>query len=219
MPEVSSPRTSSHAPRGPHHGRTRRTIGLQEQYNAPLRRHIWTSKRLWTRAELERERTEFFDTRVAGREEIWAALKRIVGLLAEGDIATAQSILDASAITLPTGDLINGAYDEAGNLYSMPENIISDPNNVIPTSQDDLAKDEDNGDAIDEEELERRREEKGKAVLKSEELIQVKARLSDRGGPDIVISIGKEQNVRVLMRRIQDEAHVKSKPPLMAMEC
>ena len=132
----------------------------------------------------------------------------MIDLLAEDDIATAQGILDASAITLPTGDLANGAYDEAGNFYQMPEYIVGDPNNVIPASRDEIVKAQDIQDAADEEELERRREEKGKGVVKSGELIMVKARLSDRGGPDLVISIGKEQTVRILIRKIQEEANV-----------
>ena len=189
--------------------RTRRHIGLNEQFNAPLRNHVWTSNRQWTRGELERERNEFFDTRVTGREEIWATLKAVVGLLAEGDIATAQGILDASSITLPTGNLMNGAYDQVGNFYQMPEHVISDPSNVIATSRDNADEGDGTADGTDEEdEVERRREEKGKGVLKVGETVKVKARLSDRGGPDVVVIIGKEQNVRVLIRRIQEEANV-----------
>lgn len=90
----------------------------------------------------------------------------------------------------------------------MPEYIVGDPNNVIPASRDEIVKAQDIQDATDEEELERRREEKGKGVVKSGELIKVKARLSDRGGPDLVISVGKEQRVRILIRKIQEEANV-----------
>lgn len=136
-------------------------------------------------------------------------MKAVVGLLAEGDIPTAQSILDAAGITVPTGDLINGAYDEVGNLYTIPEHIINDPENVVIDAQDEFMKGEDNGQGVDEEEMERRREEKGKAVIKSEDLISIKARLSDRGGPDITVSIGKDQNVRTLVLRIQEEANVR----------
>lgn len=174
----------------------------------PLRAHVWNSKRQWTRPELDREREEFFETRVTGRPEIWASLKVVVGLLAEGEIQDAQGILDASAVTVPTGDLMNGAYDEVGNFYQMPEYIISDPNNLTPVLRENLLKGESASDVTDEDEIERRREEKGKGVLKTGEVIKVKARLSDRGGPDIVISIGREQNVRVLVRRIQEEVNV-----------
>ena len=199
----------SNSPRNPPQSRSRR-IGLREQFNAPLQPHVWTSKRQWTRAELDRERDEFFDTRVTGREEIWATLKVVIGLVTEGDIATAQGILDASAITLPTGDLINGAYDQVGNFYQMPEHVINDPNNIMPGMGNNRTKEDDIANAADDDDdqLEMRREEKGKGVLKVGEMMKVKARLSDRGGQDIVVSIGKEQNVRALIRRIHEEADV-----------
>ncbi len=135
-------------------------------------------------------------------------MRAVVGLLAERDIQTAQGILDASAITLPTGDLLNGAYDEVGNFYQIPEHVISDPTNVVLSSQADITKGGNTAEEMDDDEAERRREEKGKAVLKSEDLVKVKTRLSDRGGPDIVITLGKEQSTRTLIRRIQEEANV-----------
>lgn len=172
-----------------------------------MRPHAWTAKKQWTRSELVRERQEFFDTRVTGHVEIWATLRSVIDLLADGDIATAQSILDAAAITVPTGDLKNGAYDEAGNLYQMPEHIVSDPTNLVLDQE--IKKTETLNDVTDdEEELDRKREEKGKAVLKIGDVIKVKARLSDRGGPDVVVAIGKDQAIRVLVRRIQEETNV-----------
>jgi len=132
----------------------------------------------------------------------------VVELLADGDIATAQSILDAAAITVPTGDLKNGAYDEAGNLYQLPEHVISDPDNLVLDQE--IKNGETSNDVTDDdEELERKREEKGKAVLKKSDMVKVKARLSDRGGPDVVVAIGKDQFVRILVRRIQEEANVR----------
>jgi len=131
--------------------------------------------------------------------------------MADGDISTAQSILDATAITVPTGDLKNGVYDEAGNLYHLPEHVISDPQNIVLDPPKGDVKGETSVDAThDEEEANRKRDEKGKAVLMIGEDMKVKARLSDRGGPDVVVSIGKKQSVRTLVRRIQEEANVSS---------
>ena len=133
-----------------------------------------------------------------------------MGLLADGDITTAQSILDAAAITVPTGDLKNGAYDEAGNLYQMPEYVISDPQNLVSNQQGEIQKGEVSNDATDDDEaIERKREEKGKSVLKTGDMIKVRARLSDRGGPDVIISLGKDQAVRTLVRRVQEEINVR----------
>lgn len=110
---------------------------------------------------------------------------------------------------------MNGAYDEMGNFYQMPEFVISDPVNMIQGTEHNNAKSENDSDVSDEDEIKQRREEKGKAVLKAGDLIKVKARLSDRGGPDIVISMGKEQNVRILVRRIQEEVNVRSPQSLL----
>ena len=208
MPEASIPRSSTNHLTTSQHSNIP-PLGLAEQFNQPLRPHIWTSrKRKWTRQELDREREEFFDTRVTGRQEIWGALRIVIGLLEEGEMETAQGILDASGITVPTGDLKDGAYDEAGNFYQMPEHVISDPENLMPEEKAPAAQIDAKAEETDEDEIERRREEKGKAVLKIGESIKVKARLSDRGGPDVVIELSKDQNIRVLIRRIQDEAEV-----------
>ena len=196
--------------------RNRRPLAPGEQFNAPLRPHVWTSKKQWTRSQLNRERQEFFDTRVTGHAEIWATLKVVIDLLADGEITTAQGILDAAAITVPTGDLKNGAYDESGNLYQIPEYVISDPENMLSGTEHILKGEEDSKDVTeDEEEIERKREEKGKAVLKTGDFVRIKARLSDRGGPDVLVMLGKDQPVRILVRRIQDEANVSRTSPSM----
>lgn len=134
-----------------------------------------------------------------------------------GDIPTAQGILDAAGITVPTGDLHNGAYDETGNHYQIPEPIVNDPGNVVIDAQDEISKSEDSDEVTDEvtdeDELERRREEKGKGVvIKSEDMLRVKVRLSDRANPDIVVSVGKDQNVRTLIRRVKEKADVIAAP-------
>jgi hypothetical protein len=157
---------------------------------------------------LDREREEFFDTRVTGRAEIWSTLKVVTGLLQAGEIETAQGIIDAAGITVPTGDLINGVYDEQGNLYQMSRQILADPTNIAPEEENPPGGTAGEESEECDEELEKRKEEKGKGVLKTEDMVKVKARLSDRGGPDVDVNIGKDENVRVLARIIKEEAGV-----------
>ncbi|KAK3400191.1 hypothetical protein B0T20DRAFT_179214 [Sordaria brevicollis] len=163
--------------------RSRHSRNLSQHINKPLKRHEWISEnRQWTRSALDRERTEFFDTRVTGRQEIWQTIHAALeilwhqaqkdaaiaasiaqqngdGTLAapsdyEGEdrhtqhsddeeeendrsiaLATAQTILGAAEITLPTGDLAQGgAYDSLGNYYQLPEYIVSDPMNIATSS-------------------------------------------------------------------------------------
>lgn len=58
----------------------------------------------------------------------------------------------------------------------------------------------------DKEVLKRRREEKGKASER--DAVKVRCRLSDRGGPDVVIALAKTQHVATLVRRVQVEGKV-----------
>lgn len=221
---ISTPRRSS----------ATRPVALHEHYNAPLQLPPpWRStSRTWTYTQLERERAEFFETRVTGRQEIWGALQNVCELLRQGELATAQGILEAAGVTTPTGSLIEGCYDEAGNLYRLPETMILDPTNVIPDETtkrydrrsnidgdtmvgvsetkaaamdsgrgQDLEKEEEDSEAI-----ERRRDEKGKGS--GRDAVKVRCRLSDRGGPDVIVLLGKSQTVGTLARRVQSEADV-----------
>ena len=107
-------------------------MSLSEHYNLPLQKpKAWASKsRKWTPSSLRRERYEFFETRVTGRREIWDGLRQVAECVRDNDLVTAQGILDALGVTLPTGRLEEGGYDEAGNLYRLPAAVLSDPTNV-----------------------------------------------------------------------------------------
>lgn len=50
-----------------------------------------------------KRREEYYDTRVTGRKEVWDILKLAAEAMDNGDLATAQEILNASGITIPTG--------------------------------------------------------------------------------------------------------------------
>ena len=133
-------------------------------------------------------------------------------------LATAQSILDAAEITLPTGDLHHGVYDAQGNYYQLPHHIVSDPTNLSwnrGTEEDDLddTKADITGEETAEEtehcegDAERRREEKGKAVVDIRDLMTVRARLSD-GSRDVNVSVGKGASVRSIAKQIAEDAQV-----------
>lgn len=125
-------------------------------------------------------------------------------------LATAQSILDAGDITLPTGNLADGVYDALGNYYQLPCHIVSDPVNLIPDEQVDSGevKYTQPPEAEDDEEAEaRRREEKGKAVVDVRSQINATVRLSDTSR-DLTLRVGKDETVRNIIRRIAEETGV-----------
>lgn len=174
---------------------------------------------------------------MTGRPEIWTALAASLSFIRDSDLDTAQSIIDAAGVTVPTGDLCQGCYDEQGALYRLPQCIVSDPENMVQTDdatgggtvdncfEDDdddvdddddeleedlsdgkLAVDNGSGDELITDDLEQRRDEKGKTSER--DLISVRARLSTRGGVDLVLSVGKNRSVGFLARKIQQETDV-----------
>ncbi|KAK1572818.1 ubiquitin domain-containing protein [Colletotrichum navitas] len=205
---------------------------LDKHINKPLRRHEWSSKgRAWTRTALDRERADFFDTRVTGRPEVWQSLRAALEVLWDpvsqgaaadgtGGLATAQGILDAAEITLPTGDLAQGAYDQLGNYYSLAEWLVADPANLVEDDaategadealstrdlKDDLAGGDETTEELDEDDNVRRREEKGKAVVDARDQLSVLARLSETAR-DVTVNFVKSDTVRVVARKIQEQA-------------
>lgn len=88
--------------------------------------------------------------------------------------------------------------------FNSPTNLVADG----PDLEDDDAKDavvnksEAVSDEEDVEEVQRRREEKGKGIADPEnEEIQLKARRSDAGTHDLIITAGKKDTVRQLTRK------------------
>ncbi|KAK7740413.1 hypothetical protein SLS62_011130 [Diatrype stigma] len=133
-------------------------------------------------------------------------------------LATAQTILSAAEVTLPTGDLANGAYDALGNYYALPEWIVSDPANVAEDSgarsaagagngTDNANPNDDDNDLVDEDAALRRREEKGKAVANVRNMVKVCARLSENGR-DVIVRASAEESVRSVARKVVEDSGV-----------
>ena len=140
-------------------------------------------------------------------------------------LATAQSILDAADITLPTGNLADGAYDLLGNYYQLPAHIVSDPRNIASgdddndddqfgeakTAEDTTAgaddDDDDDDDEDPEDEAERRRVHKGKSVVNVSDQVVAVVRLSNTAR-DLKLGVGKDESVRSIIHHIKEESDV-----------
>lgn len=82
-------------------------------------RHPNTHQGPWTRERLERERYEWWETRTEGQRNIWDTYRSCVNLLQEGDVASAQAVLDAAGCTCPTGELWKRIFGPDGVEYSV----------------------------------------------------------------------------------------------------
>jgi len=167
----------------------------------------------WTRSELARQREAFFETRVSGRPEMWAAMKQVTELIRSGDLKAAQTILDATGATCPTGKICverrrggqrkGGIYDDKGLLYEIPGWVVSDPEDLVAEPIEGKEINEESEDEIDAE----------KGVVMEEkigEMVSVRARLSDRG-TDVVVEMGTNQKVLVLVKKVQEKAGIEQK--------
>lgn len=148
-------------------------------------------------------------------------MKEVCELIRHGHLADAQGIIDAAAITLPTGYLEQGAYDERGMLYRLPETVVSDPVNVV----DDDDQETMIGDDAPSKKIEagglavppqpstnshtEEKVDKGKDAVERDAM-KVRCRLSDRGSPDTIVLVGQKQPVSVLVRRLRSEATIAS---------
>ncbi|KAJ3386804.1 Ubiquitin domain-containing protein 2 [Lobulomyces angularis] len=96
----------------------------------PQKDIVWTHTNKITLEELTSMRDQFWDTQpsYSGRMEIWQTLKACCEAIST--LETAQAIIDASNIICPSGNLVDGCYDEFGNHYVIPQFCISEPTNL-----------------------------------------------------------------------------------------
>jgi hypothetical protein len=139
----------------------------------------------------------------------------------------AQVILDAMSVTLPTGKLEDGAYDEIGNLYKIPQAVISDPTDIVEDMHDvdsqtvngtsdidtiaaklEAAEGANLSESKQDPIEEKARAAKGKTVIR--DAVKVRCRLSDRGSPecDVIIVLDRSEKVGQLFNRIHVEREV-----------
>ncbi|KAI4643200.1 uncharacterized protein J4E79_011362 [Alternaria viburni] len=81
----------------------------------------------WTRSRLEKEREDWWDTQVTGSEQIWGAIRLVAQHLQAAQLQEAQTMLDVSDCTCPTGLLWRGVYDATGVQYKVPEWVVVEP--------------------------------------------------------------------------------------------
>ena len=49
----------------------------------------------------------------------------------QNDLPNAQAVLNSAGITIPTGDLGLGCYDEWGHRFVVPGFVLSEPSNIL----------------------------------------------------------------------------------------
>jgi hypothetical protein len=116
-------------------GRTTQTNILKEGNKklVPISTYSWKSDKPMTKEDVNKRREEFWLTspNYDGRQEIWQALKDICE---SEELELAQAIADSAGISIPTGKLTDGCYDELGNQYILPNFCLIEPSNLVENS-------------------------------------------------------------------------------------
>ncbi|BFZ60233.1 hypothetical protein YB2330_001260 [Saitoella coloradoensis] len=106
-------------------------IGGNRPYH-PHPNKSWTSPLPLSLPDLLHQRLAFWETAPTyeGREHIWRLL-RVVVEDAELSLSEKQGMLDAEGLVLPTGGLLDGAYDRTGVRYQVPVYCLAEPTNLV----------------------------------------------------------------------------------------
>lgn len=161
-----------------------------------------SSSQAWTQRRLDQERADWWDTRVTGSSEVWACLRIATGALQQGDVATAQTLLDAQECTCPDGQLWSNIYDHAGNLYRIPEWLIIELDGIVEEATDDKT---DFAESANEQ------------TLGSDREYIVRARLSSTA-QDVQIPVRRQETIASIRERLKKHAQVRPYIGCMLLE-
>jgi len=167
----------------------------------PRRDGTWTSPVDLTRTMLHRQRTEFWETapQYDGLVETWNSLRVAVELSHQNDLSTAQAVLDSAGISIPTGDLGQGCYDELGHRFVVPDFVLCEPSNI---SDDDVeAKPRDSSSTA----IMKHETEGLESVDNAETSYSVKIRMSTTA-KDVGVNFSGAENVVDVKKRLMEQA-------------
>ena len=87
-----------------------------------------------SQTQLALKRQTFWESRSEGHQTVWQNLRLACEALLENNRDIAQTVLDASDLRAPNGDL-SLVYDSRGNSYVLPLYTFSTPRNVISDAE------------------------------------------------------------------------------------
>lgn len=160
-----------------------------------------SSNLAWTRKRLEKERGDWWDTRVTGSREVWACLRFAAEALQQGDVATAQGLLNAQECTCPDGRLWGGVYDDRGILYKVPEWLVVEPDGLAEEGDMQGSRPAEDGidaaGAVDDDQ-----------ASEPDQEFYVRARISSRP-QDLRIKVRRRETIASIRERLRTKAQVR----------
>ncbi|KAF2401244.1 hypothetical protein EJ06DRAFT_383807 [Trichodelitschia bisporula] len=178
------------------------------------------TRRTISRKTLMREREAFFDTRVSGRPEVWAAVRMACELLEAGDAEEAKAVLLAAGCHCPTGEMwgteryrgqrpprhtMGGVFDKWGERYVVPSWCVGVPVLVVDGPDVEEESDDDDGEKAVELLADAG---KGKARVADAPLVRVVARMSHTAR-DVAVQVRGDIRVKDLIEKLKEGADLR----------
>jgi hypothetical protein len=157
----------------------------------------------WTRARLDKERNDWWDTQVTGSPEVWGAVRLAAQSLQIGKLKDAQQWLETMECTCPTGCLWKGVYDSTGILYKIPEWLIVEPEGLVAEEADAEPAGGPAGVAAANDGAQEDEEEE------DDEPVAVRVRVS-RNGRDVVLKLRRREQISSIVEKLKQQAEVRS---------
>ncbi|CAA9958296.1 UBD domain containing protein [Pyrenophora teres f. maculata] len=158
---------------------------------------------VWTRSRLDKERGDWWDTQVTGSQEIWGAIRLAAQYLQKGELQEAQTLMDVTGCTCPTGVLWRGVYDVTGVQYKVPEWVVVEPEGV----NEDAGGDGDGDDGVAGAAAATEEEEDGEGAGGEEVMVRVRTSHDQR---DVSLAIRKRDSVGTVVEKLKREAKLDS---------
>lgn len=161
----------------------------------------------WTRARLEKERRDWWDTQVTGSPEIWGAIRLATQHLQAGEVQEAQTMLDVTGCTCPTGLVWRGVFDATGVQYKVPEWVVVEPEGIIEEDEVDQQQQQGSGSG----EVAKGKPDEADDEAKDDtpnELFDVRVRTS-HDSRDVVIQVRRKDAVARVVDRVKAKANVR----------
>jgi hypothetical protein len=165
----------------------------------------------WTRARLDKERNDWWDTQVTGSQEVWGAVRLAAQSLQIGKLKDAQQWLETMECTCPTGCLWKGVYDSTGVLYKVPEWLIVEPDGLVAEEADAGLTSGPAGVAAANDGAQEDEDEE------EDEPVAVRVRVS-RNGRDVVLKLRRREQVTSIVEKLKQQAEVRAYAPAAPVE-
>lgn len=156
---------------------------------------VWASELPMTPEQLKVQKEGFWETAPTyeGKPEIWDALHRICEA---SSLSQAQAIAKSIPLNFPTGKISDGCYDPLGNFYTLPNYCLSNPTNLLPSSEPQVSSKDGSGFLSTEDALSQ------KTLIERLAKPDMKIRIRLNTSEDVLLEVSRSDTIGQVRERL-----------------